>query len=927
MLLRFRLSQLKWCLAILVFIMINFHISLFLIRSYDFQFYKVRLSTALNIEISKDKDPDPVILDSTNKNALPVIASDESEIIFGAVIEREFDSQHLFLTSFFLSHFMLTPKDTGARNIRGEDIDLWKRILSKSNDVKYTDSGTRLSFPKYFCHITNALGSERYLVMAEFVPNRLSVDANSNRRLDIMRCKMQYSEQAYRDLSKNLHNGSVLVEILREENSIARFEVPWSTRRAGYTLFTPASKLASNFDAWKGYDPSSNALPGSKGGDRLHMCVPGFRRPPSKEVMPRYLEFVQHHLLLGVDHIFLGTSFSWKSTSMTRMLEGFRSFIDEGSVSVASQAGDGIDNVLSVKGLTWHRIDAKTFFVNMCLYLSKGTADYVAIWDLDEFFIPRRPYNDMLEVLRAMEAPGPIPAHPSGKSVSEIYETWRGGPGLADGMGHPFCYILLNSLVLLNKEQTSGGGGGGGGVNPGSPWIGDVFSHGPEPKHMKINRQMGFKKSILPTRTIFQAGLHMNGACKLESQWTPCGGTDQSDNCYAEGVRSDLRTLKNGTIVRFHLDHHFDESVMDEDAKRVDIDTQAVIYHLQPHRGHLVASSEALQSENEYTSRFFPIVMKRLKDRGLDNLGVYPVINPRSDRVDASWLKFDIVYNMRLNSNQLTSRPSDAGVKKENTPSKLSNPLLSKPLITNDLQSVDYIKKLYSDLIPRVATLPSFVVDETDMALGAVIERVHESWDMYLTTIFLGRSMTAPVLNNFAMQQIQPSKEDFWKRIMLKFDTFKLSDIGIRVPLVNHYCRISNSAGSRVYTVLGEFIPNRLTPDSNANRRFEIFRCKMQDTERAYRQLARTSASVSVEILRESVSLINFTVPWDTRRTGYMLSMPVGMETTNFDEWTGYKAESKDVPGSRDTHRLHMCVPCMENVPSRASLPMYIEFV
>ena len=38
---------------------------------------------------------------------------------------------------------------------------------------------------------------------------------------------------------------------------------------------------------------------------------------------------------------------------------------------------------------------------------------------------------------------------PTTDSVKMFESGWKGGPGLADGDGHPFCYLLLNSEVTL----------------------------------------------------------------------------------------------------------------------------------------------------------------------------------------------------------------------------------------------------------------------------------------------------------------------------------------------------------------------------------------------------------------------------------------------------------------------------------------------
>jgi hypothetical protein len=61
-----------------------------------------------------------------------------------------------------------------------------------------------------------------------FLPNRLAIDANVNRKLDIFRCPMQNTKNAYMTLAGRV-NQFLYVEILREEFSIINFTVPWDT--------------------------------------------------------------------------------------------------------------------------------------------------------------------------------------------------------------------------------------------------------------------------------------------------------------------------------------------------------------------------------------------------------------------------------------------------------------------------------------------------------------------------------------------------------------------------------------------------------------------------------------------------------------------------------------------------------------------------
>ena len=581
---------------------------------------------------------------TSNFVTLPSFASDESELILGAMIERVSDSWQLYLTTFMLCHHMLVPnaQKTVARRVHTAYAGNWKRVINIFGNVTYSAYGIRFNYNKYFCRISNSISSESYLVPGEFVPNSLSSDRNANRRLDILRCKMQETSEAYRKLVRT--NDAVFVEILRETTSLLNFTVPWDERRVGYLLTVPKQYLATTFDPWKAYDSVSQGLPGSSGGDKIHMCVPGLESIPSKKVMAIYFEHVEHHLLLGVDHMFLAVTFSWGSLNMDRFLLAFKPYIEEGRVSIVSQAGDNIDRVNSIKGLSLYRDNVKVFHANTCLYYSKGVADYVGIWDVDEFFIPKLPYNSITDVLRAMESPRQIPPPPKDADISQIYVGWKGGRGLADGDGHPYCYLSLSSQVILTESKGTFYG-------LDKAFVGETYTHGAEANDSKIHMKMAFKKSIVPTRTIFQVGLHVHGACKLEPQWTGCGD-DYVDNCYvkAEHERSSF-IFYNGSMVYFHTTHKFDEIVTDGDAKMIDPNRFGVIYHYMLRgRQSVFASKNALAVKNEYTTRFYDRVIEKLRSRGLEVLIRLPVsvdeIKPLPYM--APWKDFHEIYRKRF---------------------------------------------------------------------------------------------------------------------------------------------------------------------------------------------------------------------------------------------------------------------------------------
>jgi hypothetical protein len=104
----------------------------------------------------------------------------------------------------------------------------------------------------------------------------------------------------------------------------------------------------------------------------------------------------------------------------------------------------------------------------------------------------------------------------------------------------------------------------------------------------------------------------------------------------------------------------------------------------------------------------------------------------------------------------------------------------------------------------------------------------------------------------------------------------------------------------------------------------------MKDGEEAYLTLARTKEIMTVEILKDEDSLIKFTIPWSTRVQGKFLTRPddptvdqsnapplgssKNPRASAFDPWMGF---DRDTPGVWKRKKLFMCVPGLDNPPSR----------
>ena len=131
----------------------------------------------------------------------------------------------------------------------------------------------------------------------------------------------------------------------------------------------------------------------------------------------------------------------------------------------------------------------------------------------------------------------------------------------------------------------------------------------------------------------------------------------------------------------------------------------------------------------------------------------------------------------------------------------------------------------------------------------------------------------------------------------------------------------------------GEFIPNNLGSRPSDNEILDILRCKMEDAQTAYSTLAGTDKHIYVEIFREKTSLIQFSVPWNSRVQSSFLAHPHDTFTTHssseikvllsssknprasvFDPWMGF---NKSTPGVWKREKLFMCVPGMDVPPSR----------
>lgn len=367
---------------------------------------------------------------------LPKFSEDESEFILSSLIERSFDSFGPYITTFFLSHHLFTNNnilsDMGIEKVSIDHKKTWRKFSKITETIEYEQFGQRSYRHAYTCKISNSFQDIPYIVDGVWLPNRLSTDTNSNRRVDILRCPIKDSINATKVLMNTNHE--IHIELYMNSKFLVSFTIPWLTRRTGYLLdyFKGSTKLNS-WGNLVGHDlkdtnvnTNENLLVQTT--PVIHLCMPGTKLLPTKRNVAIMLEYISHHLMLGFHHIYLAIAYNKSSKFMRYTQVVLKSYINEGKLSIISQTQDQIDSMWSVYGLSFHQLSLKIMQSTMLLYYTKGFVDYLAVFDIDELFIPKLPYNDIISVLRDVDVynQNELPLFPPNTDPLDRIKSWNG---------------------------------------------------------------------------------------------------------------------------------------------------------------------------------------------------------------------------------------------------------------------------------------------------------------------------------------------------------------------------------------------------------------------------------------------------------------------------------------------------------------------
>ena len=179
-------------------------------------------------------------------------------------------------------------------------------------------------------------------------------------------------------------------------------------------------------------------------------------------------------------------------------------------------------------------------------------------------------------------------------------------------------------------------------------WIGEKFSHPSEIVGSQKHRMAGFRKSIVPTKTVFHFGLHTHGACSLEYPFNGCtvetSGlcTDTIEMSKSKKYIEDRQETYNRNT------HRFTDRVTNNEIKNINLKKEATLFHYQVFRGYNnVNPLVNISKLNEYAEFYYPQVAAALRKRQLDLLIDIPSTKCRETSVVKNWSTFISIYQSR----------------------------------------------------------------------------------------------------------------------------------------------------------------------------------------------------------------------------------------------------------------------------------------
>jgi hypothetical protein len=163
-----------------------------------------------------------------------------------------------------------------------------------------------------------------YIVPAQWLhlapPSQLSGlnHSNFNRHIDILRCKLKNTQGVYSEASFKKQK-RLFVDLVRKDPTststnaslVISFNIPWKKRQVGYpSMHANGDTSAESPSSMAATVSSKQLLQPIK----IAACVRSVRplqQPRAEVTLPMLIEFVEHLLLIGVEHVVLGMALHW----------------------------------------------------------------------------------------------------------------------------------------------------------------------------------------------------------------------------------------------------------------------------------------------------------------------------------------------------------------------------------------------------------------------------------------------------------------------------------------------------------------------------------------------------------------------------------------------------------------------------------------
>ena len=431
----------------------------------------------------------------------------------------------------------------------------------------------------------------------------------------------------------------------------------------------------------------------------------------------------------------------------------------------------------------------RSYHANIYTYLSKGVADYVAVWDFKEFFIPRGTHQNLRDLLTALESP--TRPTPKSSSAVAVLEGAAGTRGMADIDHHPFCSLLLHTEVTyadrIRKEKN---------FVKTNPWLGQQFIGGSEP----LSIRQGFESSIRPTRSFSPGGR----TCRLPQGWVELKVDRRTHN-----LNFTLATAGTNNVTKT-IDgvQSFDDSVTARDATEIKHDTEGVLSHLAFDKSLIPTTQRDGKIRGAYTIGHYPAVYEALEVRGLvmpielPEVGSKPVIP-----IDAKWVEYEYFL-------EAIDRAVSASAVEENPLIDLGDSL--------DIDSRIYLK----DILPtpydasaevQVNELPAFARDSSEVFLAGLLERTANSWDLHVTTFMMCHTLLTVYYPLSSLEEqkalkIRNTRETLlpWAKAIHAMKNMTYLDSGVRAESPRYFCRIRTTFRHEPYIVQGTLSPSSI---------------------------------------------------------------------------------------------------------------------